>query len=45
MAIFNIQGQNLIPIKEQKIICGKKHFAAIDVDFKVSKKEDLSDLE
>jgi len=28
----------------QKIICGKRHFAAIGVDFKVVEKEDLSDL-
>lgn len=36
--------ENLRPSERQKILAGKKHFAAIDVDFRVVQKKDLSDL-
>lgn len=35
---------NLRAIEQKKIMCGEKHFAAIGVDFKAVKKEDLGDL-
>lgn len=35
---------NLRKHEEEKILCGKKHFDAIGVDFKPIKSEDLSDL-
>jgi len=36
--------ENLRPSELQKILCGKKHFKAIDVDFKVIQKDGLQDL-
>lgn len=35
---------NLRPSEKQKIACGIKHFESLGVDFKVSQKEDASDL-
>lgn len=35
---------DLRPNEMQKIICGQKHFKAIDVDFKIIQKDDLGDL-
>lgn len=35
---------NLRPSENQKIACGKKHFEAIDVNFKVVQSKELSDL-
>lgn len=36
--------ENLRPSEERKIKCGQLHFEALDVPFKVSTQEDLSDL-
>lgn len=36
--------QELSAVELMKILCGMKHCEAIDVDFKVSEKEDLNDL-
>lgn len=36
--------KNLRLDEQQKILCGRKHFKAIGVDFEVSRKSDLSDL-
>ena len=41
---FGMELENLRPSEKQKILCGEKHFAAIGVDFKVSQKKDLGDL-
>jgi restriction endonuclease len=35
---------NLRPTEKAKITCGKKHFAALGVDFKEATKQDLSDI-
>ncbi len=36
--------ENLRPTEKIKILCGMKHFAALDVDFKVAKSKNLEDL-
>ncbi|PIZ67620.1 hypothetical protein COY12_01530 [Candidatus Roizmanbacteria bacterium CG_4_10_14_0_2_um_filter_33_96] len=36
--------ENLRPSEKQKIVCGQKHFKAIDVDFKVATQLKLEDL-
>lgn len=41
---FVADTENLRPSELQKILCGQKHFRAIDVDFKIAQKENLSDL-
>ena len=41
---FGIEYENLRQSEKEKILCGKKHFDAIKVDYKMAIKKDLSDL-